>query len=107
VPSHCAVDLAALGRLLGVGNVGFASTERLARYLGIEPGAVTILALVNDPSHQVEFYIDRALWEAAAVQAHPLVNTATMLVPHAALERFIAATGHRVNVIDVPRRETT
>jgi len=36
------------------------------------------------------------------VQAHPLVNTATMVVAHADLERFLAATGHAARVIDVP-----
>jgi Ala-tRNA(Pro) deacylase len=104
VPSHCAVDLNALAGMIGYPGIGFASAERLAKHLGVDPGSVTILALANDPDHAVEFYIDRALWEADAVQAHPLVNTATMVVPHEALERFVAATGHHVNVVDVPRR---
>jgi Ala-tRNA(Pro) deacylase len=46
--------------------------------------------------------IDRALWNAPAVQAHPLVNDATMVIPHAELERFLVATGHAPRVIDVP-----
>lgn len=104
VPAHCAVDLHALAGLIGYSGLGFASAERLAKHLGVAPGSVTILALVNDADRAVDFYIDRALWEADAVRAHPLVNTATMVVPHDALERFVAATGHRVNVIDVPRR---
>jgi Ala-tRNA(Pro) deacylase len=54
---------------------------------------VSLLALANDASAAVEFVIDRALWDAAAVQAHPLVNDATMVIPHAELERFLAATG--------------
>jgi Ala-tRNA(Pro) deacylase len=39
---------------------------------------------------------------APAVQAHPLVNDATMVLAHADLERFLAATGHAPRVIDVP-----
>ena len=104
VPSHCAVDLNALGKAIGFAGIGFASPERLRRHLDVEPGSVTILALANDPQHAVEFYIDRELWNADAVQSHPLVNTATMVVGHETLERFIAATGHQANVIDVPRR---
>ena len=50
----------------------------------------------------MEFVIDRTLWEAEAVHAHPLTNTATMVVAHADLERFLAATGHAPSVIDVP-----
>ena len=104
VPSQCAVDLKALAKQIGFAGIGFASAERLQRYLGIEPGSVSILALVNDPEHAVEFYVDRELWDAPAVQSHPLVNTATMVFPHDMLERFIAATGHLANIVDVPRR---
>ncbi len=102
VPHDVAVDLGALGAALGVGGVGFASAERLWKHLGITPGSVSLLGLVNDEAHAVEFVIDRALWEAEAVHAHPLTNTATMVVAHADLERFLAATGHPPRVIDVP-----
>ena len=102
VPHDVAVDLGALGTSLGVGGVGFASAERLQKHLGIKPGSVSLLGLVNDEAHAVEFVIDRSLWEAEAVQAHPLTNTATMVLAHADLERFLAATGHPPRVIDVP-----
>ena len=101
------VDLDALGATLGVGRLGFASPERLARHLGIAPGSVSLLALVNDGARAVEFVIDRALWEAPAVQAHPLVNDATMVIPHPDLERFLAATGHVPRVVDVPSAART
>jgi Ala-tRNA(Pro) deacylase len=97
-----AVDLLALGAALGAGRLGFASLERLHKHLGVTPGSVSLLALVNDRAQAVEFVIDRALWDAAAVQAHPLVNTATMIFRHADLERFLAATGHVARVIDMP-----
>ena len=105
VPHDLAVDLAALGTVLGAGRLGFASSERLSRHLGITPGSVSLLALFNDRAHAVEFVIDRALWQADAVHAHPLVNTATTVLAHADLERFLAATGHAARVVDVPRAE--
>jgi len=102
VPHDRAVDLNALGSALVAGRLGFASPERLAKHLGIAPGSVSLLALVNDAAAAVEFVIDRALWMAPAVQAHPLVNDATMVLAHADLERFLAATGHTPRIIDVP-----
>jgi len=104
VPHDKAVDIDALAEAVGVNGLGFGSTERLKKYLGITPGSVSLLALVNDEIGAVEFFIDRALWEAEAVHAHPLVNTATMVLPHADLERFLAATGHIPRVIDVPAK---
>ena len=97
-----AVDLAALGTALEAKGLGFASPERLAKHLGVAPGSVSLLALVNDKDAAVEFVIDRALWDAPAVHAHPLTNDATMVLAHADLERFLAATGHTPRVLDVP-----
>ena len=74
------------------------------KHLGVTPGSVSLLALVNDRAAAVEFVIDRALWDAPAVHAHPLTNDATMVIGHADLERFLAATGHTPRVIDVPVR---
>ncbi|WP_025373630.1 prolyl-tRNA synthetase associated domain-containing protein [Advenella mimigardefordensis] len=102
VPHNLAVDLTALGRMLAAGRLGFASPERLLRHLGVTPGSVSLLALVNDQALAVEFVIDNKLWEADFVHAHPLRNDATMLVSHADLERFLAATGHEPLVVQVP-----
>ena len=102
VAAHRTVDLNRLGEVLGAGRLGFASPERLLKHLGITPGSVSLLALLNDTAHKVEFVIDRELWGADAIHAHPMVNTATMIVSHANLERFLAATGHPPRIIDIP-----
>jgi len=101
VPHDLVVDLNALGAWLDAGRLGFASAERLQRHLGITPGSVSLLALVNDTGHAVEFVIDHRLWAAEAVHAHPLRNDVTMVIPHAALERFLGATGHAVRVLRI------
>src|SRR5437588_1835145 len=98
VPHDLAVDLNGLAQEIGAGRLGFASPERLLQHLGITPGSVSLLALANDTAGAVEFLIDRALWEAEAVHAHPLVNSATVVIPHAELERFLAATAHVARV---------
>ena len=102
VRHNLAVQLDALAAALGARGLGFASPERLMKHLGVTPGSVSLLALVNDRQEAVEFVIDRALWDAPAVHAHPLTNDATMVIAHADLERFLAATGHVPRVIDVP-----
>jgi len=101
-----AVDLKALGTMIDAGGLGFASPERLRKHLDVAPGSVSLLALCNDTAGAVEFVIDRALWEASALQAHPLVNTATMILSHADLERFVVATGHSPRVVDLAVAES-
>jgi Ala-tRNA(Pro) deacylase len=104
VPDVKCVDLKALAEALGVKKLRFASARRLARHLGLEPGAVTLLGVVNDDAHLVRVVIDETLWQAEAVQCHPLVNTSTLVLPLADLRRFFEATGHSPTVMPVPQR---
>jgi len=102
IPASLSVDLAKLGDALGAGRLGFASAERLFKHLGLTPGSVSVLGLVNDSEHCVQCVIDQRLWDSDAIQAHPLINTATMVIPHTQLEKFLAATGHTPLIISVP-----
>jgi Ala-tRNA(Pro) deacylase len=105
LPSDKSADLKALASLLDVRKLGFASPQRLMRLLGIEPGSVSILGLMNDTGHGVELVMDRRIFEAKAVQSHPLVNTSTLVIAQDDLRRFLDATGHTAKVLDVPERE--
>lgn len=96
------VDVKALGQAIDVGGMRLASDRRLFEHLGVEPGSVTLLALMNDRRAAVEVLLDTDIWEAASVRCHPLVNTATLSIAHPDLERFFAATGHTPRVLVVP-----
>ncbi|MBI4502685.1 MAG: prolyl-tRNA synthetase associated domain-containing protein [Gemmatimonadetes bacterium] len=100
------VDLRRLATTLGSSKLSFGSSERLKKYLGLEPGAVTLLAVVNDPSRQVEVFIDRDLWDGQPIRCHPLVNTATLVIPRDGVERLLQASGHTYRLIDVPKKGT-
>jgi len=96
------VDLKTLSSLLGVPGLGFASPDRLMRFLGIEPGAVSLLAAVNDQDHSVEIIVDEPIWQSEYVHCHPLVNTSTLVISQNDLRHFFDCTGHTVRVMDVP-----
>ena len=90
-----AIDLKRLGEKLGASRLSFGSPERLARYLGVEPGSVTPFAVINDTDHKVTLVLDRGLEGEGPVNAHPLTNTMTSAILLADLLRFFEATGHR------------
>jgi Ala-tRNA(Pro) deacylase len=98
------VDLRRLSATIGSTKLSFGSPDRLKKHLGIDPGSVSLLALINDPAHTVEVCLDREVWNTNSLCCHPLVNTATLVVPREGLERFLEATGHRYQVIEVPAR---
>ena len=104
VVSHSkSVDLKALSSKLGVSNLSLGSSHRLQKYLGIEPGAVSLLAIVNDTESAVEVVLDRDVWQEDALQCHPLVNTTTLAIARSDIERFFGITGHRWRVLYIPQ----
>lgn len=96
------VDLKALSSLLGVSKLSLASPERLRRYLGVDPGSVTILGVVNDPDKEVEIIMDEGLWDSKAFRCHPLVNTSTLVISREDLQRFLDTTGHKIRILNIP-----
>lgn len=83
------IDLKRLARLLGSDRLSFASEEALRDTLGVAPGSVTALGLINDTEGQVSFVLDRALWTADIVNFHPLTNTATTALDQPDFRRFL------------------
>jgi Ala-tRNA(Pro) deacylase len=103
VPADLEINLLALSRYLSINKLGMASEDRLRRFLKVAPGSVSVLALFADPDNKVQLLIDESLWNASAIQAHPMVNNQTMIVSRANLLRFLEATGHKATVLPVPR----
>jgi Ala-tRNA(Pro) deacylase len=88
------VDMKKLAKQLGLGRLSFGKPELLESVLGVTPGSVTPLALLNDTTASVTVVVDEALMNFAEVNCHPLENTATTRVATGDLLRFIEATGH-------------
>jgi Ala-tRNA(Pro) deacylase len=53
----------------------------------------------------VQVVADKAIWEADALQCHPLVNTATLVISLDNIRKFLETTGHTATVMDVPARQ--
>ncbi len=97
-----AVDLKALGAAIGAGRVSFGSPERLMAHLGVVPGAVTPLGLINDRDRRVQPVIDQGLLTHALVNVHPLRNDRTTTMASGDLIRFVEACGHRPTIMALP-----
>jgi Ala-tRNA(Pro) deacylase len=91
--SHTAVDLNAVSKLIGAGRLSFGSAERLMQHLGVEPGSVTLFALINDPERTVRLILDEALFAHDPVNFHPLKNDATTAISPADMLKFVRSLG--------------
>ena len=97
------VDLKQLKFMLGVSNLSFASEERMLKYLGVTPGSVTVLGLINDIMQAVTVIFDSNLKDKT-LQCHPLVNTATLAIPFEGIKAFLTLTQHNYDFLDIPTR---
>jgi Ala-tRNA(Pro) deacylase len=96
-----AIDMKDLRRRIGAAPLSFGKPELLADALGVEPGAVTPFALVNDPEHRVNVVLDAEMMTHDPLNYHPLTNTATTAIAAADLLAFIADCGHEARVVDL------
>lgn len=97
-----AINLKQLARKIGAkGGLSFGSPEALMDVLRIRPGAVSLLAIVNDEQGRVRVVLDRKLSTATAINCHPLSNERTTSLSQGALAKFLATTGREVVYVDV------
>ena len=94
------MDIKALAGLLGSARLSFASADRVKEILGVEPGAVTPFALINDADARIGVALDADVMAAPFANFHPLVNDRTTAIAPADLLRFIESCGHAPRVLD-------
>ncbi len=94
------IDLKRAPSLIGSDRLSFGNETLMWETLGVRPGSVTALGLVNDTDHRVSFVLDQALWEADIVNFHPLTNTATTGMAQGAFRKALELMGRQPVVVD-------
>jgi Ala-tRNA(Pro) deacylase len=95
-------ELKEIVKLVGDDRLSFGSPERLLAELGQTPGSVSPFGLLNDADGSVRVLIDHDLKGAARLIFHPNINTASVVLSWADLERFLATRTNSVRVIALP-----
>ncbi|MEC7490750.1 MAG: prolyl-tRNA synthetase associated domain-containing protein [Pseudomonadota bacterium] len=103
VEEHRRMNMRVLSDLMGSARLSFARPERVQRHLGVEPGAVTPFALINDQSAKINVTLDIEVMAADMVNFHPLVNDRTTTISPQDLIRFIEACGHKPALLNFDR----
>ncbi len=90
-----------LRRRIGSATLSFGKPDLLTEVLGVEPGSVTPIALVNDTDRRVNVVLDRAMMDLDLLNYHPLTNAATTAITPADLLTFIRAAGHEPELVEL------
>ncbi len=81
-------------------RLSFADADDMLRLLDIEPGAVSIMGLMNDSDHQVNLLIDEDVLEGEYLGCHPCVCTSSLkMKTKDVIDKFLPATGHTYRTV--------
>ena len=101
ISSSKKLDIDNLAKILGEKSLGFASEERLKKYLNLTPGSVSPFGLVNDANKEVIFVFDRDLLKYNKLGFHPNINTQTVIISTDDFKKFIESTGNKTLYLDL------
>ena len=116
---HKEMDIHALEHKLRQGKLSFASEERMERCLGLKPGSVSPLGLINDigvaatanpkelyeNGHRVKLFLDKDLKTAEKLSFHPCENTSGAVIGNADFMRFLEIWGGEYEWLDINGEE--
>ena len=67
----------------------------MTELLGIHPGSVSVMGLINDNEHKVMLVIDNDLMKSDYLGCHPCINTSSLRIKTKdMLEKIIPAMKH-------------
>ncbi len=98
-PDERKIDLKILPEKIGspenkCARVSFGNPQLLMEVLGVLPGSVTPLSVINDTALRVTPVLDAWMMRQRSINFHPLINTATVTMQPADLLRFMQHSGH-------------
>ena len=81
-------------------RLSFAGPEAMLQYLDIEPGAVSIMGLMNDRENRVQLLIDEDVLRDPFLGCHPCVCTSSLkLRTQDVIQSFLPAVGHTYQTV--------
>ncbi len=100
MPDHKRVPLKGIQLALKSRKLTFASEKDLSNKLGLYPGAVNPLGLLNDTNREVQFILDKQNAEREFIGCHPCDNTASIRIRTKDLLSLISEHGSPVKIVD-------
>ncbi len=94
------VNLKEFRRAHSLRNLSFASADDLFEIMGLTPGSVTPLGLLNDENRRVRFYLDSE-FNGNLIGVHPNDNTATVWLRSSDLMSLVKEHGNEAAFAEI------
>jgi len=96
------LDLKQFRKIINAPKVRFVGPDDLKDILGLTPGSVSPLGLINDIKNQTIFMVDEEVWNAEEICCHPNINTETLQIPNKDFQKLVKATKNLIEVKKLP-----
>lgn len=84
-------------------RLSFAGEDFMQAFLGLSPGSVTPLGLMNDTEKKVKLLLDRDLLQYPVFACHPCINSASVVMKlDDLIQTVLPATGHEITWVTLP-----
>ena len=91
-----------LSHQIGSARLSFADADHMEQYLGVTPGSVSVLGLMNDKEHHVRLLIEKTILEEEYIGCHPCINTTSLKIKmDDVLSKFLPYTGHEYTAVEL------
>ena len=94
------IDLKKISELVEDRKLGFASEDRLWKYLEIKPGSVSPLALVNDTERHVKVVFDEDIFKNDKIHIHPGINSQSVVMDTKDLQMYVESLSYEIFYIE-------
>ncbi len=102
MPGEKKFETKVLSKQLGVSRLSFAPQEMLPELLGLAPGSVSILGLMNDKENKVRLCIDKEVLEKEFIGCHPCKNTTSLKLATLDIKnKLLPAVHHEMTVVEL------
>ncbi len=89
-----------LSNQINSSRLSFADAEDMLKYLDIEPGAVSVMGLMNDKDHVIQLLVDDDIKKDDYIGCHPCVCTSSMKIKSSDIfDKFLPAVGHEPEIV--------
>ena len=90
-----------LEQKLKQGKLSFASEKRMAKYLAIQAGSVSLFGLINDTENHVYVFLDKDLLMSEFISFHPNDNTASIKISQGDFRKFLTDSGNSYEFLEL------
>ena len=95
-----------LSKQINSARLSFAGPEDMLTYLDIEPGAVSVMGLMNDTENRVQLLIDEDVLKEEFIGCHPCVCTSSLKIKTSDItEKYLPETKHQFKVVHLTGEE--